>query len=108
MRAGRLDPEQVRGLASLDAAPELLLCGEQQVLVERIGRNGHLDPLAASGDDGKHRGARLDHPHVVLKLGHVLLGRCFLRERPRQHEFGFEHGSGALDDTVQGCQKRLH
>ena len=36
-RPGRLDPEQVRGLASLDAAPELLLGGQQQMLVERIG-----------------------------------------------------------------------
>src|SRR6266436_6435699 len=34
---GCLDPEQVRGFAILDAAPELLLCGEQHVLVERIG-----------------------------------------------------------------------
>ena len=36
-RPRRLDPEQARGLAALDAAPELLLRGEQQVLVERIG-----------------------------------------------------------------------
>jgi hypothetical protein len=43
------------------------------MLVERIGRNGHLNPLAATGDDGKHRGARLDHPHIVLKLGHERL-----------------------------------
>jgi hypothetical protein len=28
------------------------------------------------------------HPHVVLELGHVLLGRELLRERPRQHELG--------------------
>src|SRR5258707_365975 len=47
----RLDAEKVRGFASLDAAPELLLSGEQQMLVERIRRNGHFDPLATAGDD---------------------------------------------------------
>ena len=42
-------------------------------------------------------------PHVVLELGHVLLGRRFFRERPGQHEFGLEHGAGTLDDSVQRC-----
>ena len=32
--SGRLDTEEARGLAALDAAPELLLSGQQQVLVE--------------------------------------------------------------------------
>jgi hypothetical protein len=50
-RPRRLDAEQARGLAALDAAPELPLGGEQQVLVEQIGRDGDLDPLAAPGDD---------------------------------------------------------
>ena len=36
-RPRRLDAEQARGLAALDAAPELPLGGEQEVLVERIG-----------------------------------------------------------------------
>src|SRR3954453_5594578 len=48
---GRLDVKQARGLARLDAAPELSLCREQQMLVERIGRDGYLNPLAATGDD---------------------------------------------------------
>ena len=33
----RLDTEQPRGLAALDAAPELLLSGHDEVLVERVG-----------------------------------------------------------------------
>src|SRR5262245_45277237 len=37
----------------------------------------------------------------MLELGHVLLGRCVLRERPRQHEFRFEHCAGAFDHAVQ-------
>src|SRR5437016_63869 len=44
-RAGRLDPKEARGLATLHAAPELLLRRQQEVLVEAIGRNGNLDPL---------------------------------------------------------------
>jgi hypothetical protein len=87
----------MREVATLDAAPELLLCGEKEMLVERISCNGHFNPFAAAGDDGEHRRAGLDHPHVVLKLGHVFLGRSFFRERPWQHEFGFEDGSRALD-----------
>src|SRR5262245_8191949 len=39
-RPGRLDAEQARGLAALDAAPEFFLGSEQQVLVERIGVDG--------------------------------------------------------------------
>src|ERR1019366_6921776 len=50
-RPRRLDPENARGLAALDAAPELLLGGEQEMLVERIRRYRDLDPFAAPGDD---------------------------------------------------------
>jgi hypothetical protein len=32
----------------------------------------------------------------------VLLGRGFFRERPREHELGFEHRAAAFDDPVQG------
>jgi len=70
------------------------------MLIERVGRNRHFDPFAPTGDDGEYRGAGLDYPHVVLKLGHMLLRGPFLRERPRQHELGFEDGSCALDNTV--------
>src|SRR6266571_7020073 len=54
-RARRLDAEQAWGLAVLHAAPEFALRRQEQVLVERIGRNGDLDPLAAAGDDRKRR-----------------------------------------------------
>ena len=40
-------------------------------------------------------------PHVVLQLGHVLFGRRFFRERPRQHELGLEHRAGGLDHAVE-------
>ena len=100
----RLDAKQVRGLAGLDAAPELLLGREQKVLVERIGRNGHLHPFAAAGNDRQHRRPGGGDPHVVLQLGHVLLGRAFLRERPWQHELGLEHRAGPLDHAVEGCR----
>jgi hypothetical protein len=39
----------------------------------------------------------------VLQLGHVLFRRSFLRELPREHEFGFEYGPGRLNPTVERC-----
>jgi hypothetical protein len=42
-----LGVEETRGLAVLDAAPELLFRGQKDVLVEGIRRNRELDPLAA-------------------------------------------------------------
>ena len=42
----RLDAKEVRGLAGLDAA--LLFRCEQEVLVERVGRNSQLHALAAA------------------------------------------------------------
>jgi hypothetical protein len=38
----------------------------------------------------------------MLQLRHVLLSRGLFRKRPRQHEFGLEHGLSALDPTIQG------
>ena len=104
LRPRRLDAEQMRGLAALDAAPELLLGRQQQVLVERIGRNGHFHPFAAAGDDRQHRGPRRGDPHVVLQLGHMLFRGGFLRERPGQHELGLEHRTRALDHAVERCR----
>ena len=54
-RLRRLDPEQGRGLAVLHTAPELPLRGDNEVLIERIGMGGDLDPFAAAGDDRQHR-----------------------------------------------------
>jgi len=72
------------------------------VLVERVGGNGHLHPFPAAGDDRKDRGSGCRHPHVVLQLGHVLFRSRFLREIPRQHELGLEHGPGCLNPAIQG------
>src|SRR5450631_1040515 len=51
-----LDPEQPWCLAVLDAAPELLFRGDQEMLVQRVGMSD-LDPLATAGNDRKHRGS---------------------------------------------------
>ena len=49
-RFRRLDPEQGRGLAALDAAPEFSFGGDNEVLVKRIGMRGDLHPFAAAGN----------------------------------------------------------
>ena len=100
--SGWFDPEQPGLLPAHHAAPELLLGGQQQVLVHRIGRHGELDPFAAPGDDGQDGGPCIGDPHVVLQLGHMLLDGPLLRERPGQHELGFEDGPAGIDHPVQG------
>src|SRR2546430_9554480 len=85
-----LDAEEARALAALDAAPEFLFRRQKKVLIERIGWYLDLDPLAAAGDNREHRGRSVGDPHVMLELGHVLFRRRLLRERPGQHEFGFD------------------
>jgi hypothetical protein len=87
-RSRGLDAEQDRGLAALHAAPELLLGGQQEMLVERIGMHRDLDPFAAAGDHREHGGAGGDHPHVVLQLRHVLVGRGLFGKGPRQRREG--------------------
>src|ERR1700733_2019635 len=47
----RVDTKEFRGLAILDATPELAFRGENEVLIERIGVDLDLDPFAAAGDD---------------------------------------------------------
>ena len=47
----RLDAEQLWLLTILDAAPELALRGDDQVLIERVGMGQDLDSFAASGND---------------------------------------------------------
>ena len=39
---------------------------------------------------------------LCCSCGHVLFGRRFFRERPRQHELGLEHRPGPLDHAVEG------
>src|SRR5262249_29463138 len=93
--------EEARRLATLNAAPELLFRRQKEVLVERIRRYLDLDPFAAAGDNREHRSPGIGDPHVVLELGHVPLCCHLLRERPGQHEFGFEHRAAAFDDAIQ-------
>src|SRR5271165_299987 len=45
-RPRRLNAIGARGLPGLDAAPEPALGGDQKVLVERVGGDGHFNPLA--------------------------------------------------------------
>jgi hypothetical protein len=65
--------------------------------------NRDLDPLSTARDDRENRASAVGHPHVVLQLGHVLFGGCFLREIPGQHELCFEHGSCLPDPAIQSC-----
>jgi hypothetical protein len=46
---GRFNTKEARGLATLDTTPELAFGGNDQVLIERIGMGGDLDPFAAAG-----------------------------------------------------------
>jgi hypothetical protein len=57
---------------------------------------------SAASDDRQRGGAGVGHPHVVLELGHVLLGRSLFRERPREHELGLEHGVEVVDEPIEG------
>src|SRR5262249_55421341 len=55
-RPRRLSIDQVGRFARLHAAPELLFRRDQDAEIERIHGDWDLDPLAAAGDDRKHRG----------------------------------------------------
>src|SRR6516164_5681747 len=93
-RARRFGINEMRGFPGLHAAPELLLGRYQDTQVEGVHGDRHLDPLASD-------------PHIVLDLGHILLGSGFLRERPGQHEFGLEYRSSAFHDAVSGWQPSM-
>jgi hypothetical protein len=75
-----LGHDEVRDLAGLDAAPELLFRRHQNGEIERVHRDGDFDPFAATGNDGEHRAPQMGNPHVVLELCHVLFGRCLFGE----------------------------
>ena len=53
-RPRRVDPEQGRGLAALDAAPELAFGGHNEVLIKWIGITSDLDPFAPAGYHRQH------------------------------------------------------
>src|SRR5215470_9248470 len=67
----RFNTKQSRGLAVLNATPELSLGGDDEMLIERIGVGGDLDPFPASGNYRKHRAPCRNHPHIVLQLWHI-------------------------------------
>jgi hypothetical protein len=62
-----LDPEQARGLARLDAAPELLFPGQQQMLAW-IRRNRDLDPFSAP--------VMIDRAAALVFVTHILCCSC--------------------------------
>ena len=72
------------------------------MLVQRIGMDGHFHPFAAPGDDRQHRRPGIGDPHVVLQLRHVLFGGGFFRERPGQHELGFEDRATGINQAIEG------
>src|ERR1700722_3250001 len=49
-RSWRINAEESRRIAGLDASPELAFSRDDEVLVEGIGMGGDLDPFAAAGD----------------------------------------------------------
>ena len=64
---GGSNAEQTRRLSALNAAPELLLGREQEVLVERIGRDRDLDPFTAARDDREHGGRGVRQPTCCVE-----------------------------------------
>src|SRR5262249_4595706 len=97
----RLGIDEVGQFAGLHAAPELLFRRHQNAEIERVHGDRDLDPFAAPGDDREHRGPQMSDPHVVLDLSHILFDGNVSRKRPRQHEFGLEHGFDPLHDAVE-------
>src|SRR5262245_21662152 len=55
-RAWRLGIDEMGSFAGLHRAPELLFRRHQDAQIERVYGDCDLDPLAAAGDDGEHRG----------------------------------------------------
>src|SRR6516162_5995814 len=96
-----MDAKEARGLAALHTAPELSFSRDNEVLIERIGMGADLDPFAATGDYRQDSTPGRHHPHIMLQLRHVFLGRGLFRKRPGQHEFGLEDSSGSLNSAIQ-------
>jgi hypothetical protein len=74
---------------------------QQEVLVEGVGGYLDFEPLTTAGDNRERSASRIGDPHVVLDLGHMLLGGGLFRERPGQHEFGLENRSAARNNPVE-------
>src|SRR6266568_6649526 len=50
------DAKEARGLAAFDTTPEFSFGRNDEMLIERIGMGGDLDPFAAASDHREHRG----------------------------------------------------
>src|SRR6516225_8596750 len=98
---GWVNPKQARGLAALDATPELALSRDDEVLIKRIGMGSDLDPFAAPRDRRENSTSGAHHPHIMLQLRQIFAGGRFLRERPRQHELGLEYGIASLNPPIE-------
>jgi hypothetical protein len=58
-----------RGARRSRRSAELLLGGEQDVLIKGIGRDGDFDPFPAARDDREHCFRGIRYRHIVPKLG---------------------------------------
>src|SRR5262249_24656939 len=100
-RPWRLCHDEVRDLAGLDAAPELLFRRDQNGEIKRVHWYGDLDPFAAAGNDGETE-VRKWVTHMLCWTRHVLFSRRLLGKRPGQHKLGLEHGFRAFHNPIQG------
>ena len=101
-RSWRLDAEQPGRLAVLDAAPELLLCGQKKVLVQRVGMDlvisTHFPPPVMIDSTADRALAT----HILCCSWAICFSAArLLRERPGQHELGLEHRAAGVDQAVQ-------
>jgi hypothetical protein len=64
-----------------DAAPKLLLCGQQQVLIEWIGGNRDLHPFTPAGDNRERRHPAKPSPGGTSMPSRRFAGRLPLGER---------------------------
>jgi hypothetical protein len=76
------DPEQARGSPKRNAAPELLLRREDEVLLERIGSDRDLNPFAP-GDD-RERAIRGLLTHILCWSWDM----CFLAANSSENDPG--------------------
>src|SRR6516164_3593718 len=83
-RPRRLSVDEVGDFARLDTAPEFLFRRHEDAEIKWVHGNRDLHPFAPASDDREHRATQVGDPHVVLDLGHVLFGRGFFGEGPRQ------------------------
>ena len=81
-----------------DTPPELSFYRDEQMLVQGIGMDGHLDPLTSAGTDGERRRPRIRTHTLCCSCMYFL--RPLFRERTR--------GSMNLDRTRHLTDERRH